>query len=61
MFSNGERLIFTRPDGSEEECEMLFRGLVPGCIVVRFFDMNGRYTSHDGLTLPIKRMRHKED
>lgn len=58
MFKIGDRLIFTRPDGSEEECEMLFKGLVPGCVVVIFFK-NGRPTSHDGLTLPVKRLRRK--
>ena len=56
MFREGDKLIFTRPDGTEEECEMLFRGYVPGCIVVQFFK-DGRPTSHDGLTLPIKQMR----
>lgn len=56
----GTRLIFTRTTGEKEECEVLFKGLVPGCLVVRFFDKDGRPTSHDGLTVPIKQLSPKK-
>jgi len=59
MFKVGDRLIFTRPDGTQEECEMAHRGCVPGCIVVYFFTKDGRYTNHDGLTLPLNKLRKK--
>jgi hypothetical protein len=56
-FVVGEQLIYKRPDGKEEECQMLMKGAVPGCIVVQFFDKNGKPTTHDGLTVPIKLLR----
>jgi len=56
MFKPGTKLIFKRPDGTEEECEMLMKGCVPGCVVVVFLK-NGRPTSHDGLTVPIRQLR----
>jgi hypothetical protein len=55
----GDRLIFKHQNGTTEECEFLFKGLVPGCVVVRFFDKDGRPTSHDGLTLPIRQLSFK--
>lgn len=57
MYKIGEKLIFKSPDGREQECTVLFKGCVPGCLVVQFLDKDGRPTSHDGLTLPINRMR----
>lgn len=56
MFKIGDKLIFKRHDGTEEDCEMIFKGYVPGCVVVQFFK-DGRPTNHDGLTLPIKQLR----
>lgn len=56
-YAIGEKLIFTAPDGTEGECQVLFKGLVPGCLVVTFLNKEGRPTSHDGLTLPISQMR----
>jgi hypothetical protein len=57
MFAVGQKLVFTRPDGVTEPCEMLFKGCTPGHIVVTFFDANGRPTSHDGFTLPLNRLK----
>lgn len=56
-FKVGNKLIFKRPDGVEEKCEMIFEGCTPGCIVVLFRDENGRPKSHDGQTLPLNRLR----
>lgn len=50
-FVPGEQLIFTRPDGTTEECEMVDKGVVPGCILVRF----GK--SMDGLHVPVRSLK----
>lgn len=61
MFKEGQKLVFTRPDGTTEECEYWMRGCVPGCVVVFFLDKNGHPRGGDGLTVPLRGLKKKEE
>jgi hypothetical protein len=54
-FKRGDKAIYTRLDGKEEECVILFPKAagMPGYTVVQFSPQQ-----HDGLTVNQRRLRH---
>jgi hypothetical protein len=55
-FQPGDRLIYTHPNGVEEECEMVSRPELPARVVVRFFNEDG--TTRDAV-IRVNFLRYK--